>query len=242
MKLAMLFCLFYSAALYADAPAWMVKSGPEKVALLELYSSESCSSCPPADQWVSRLKVASGLWKRFVPVVFHVTYWNHLGWKDGFSSDRMTARQYELAHHWQAGNVYTPAMAVDGREWRDWRNSGPEGISAGPGEESIVLTLERNAKGGFLARADGLWVGRKYVLHFVELGMKLETQVTGGENSGRRLQHDFLVQRWESRRLEAKGNAVEIPASGAGKPAAVAAWLEREGSPVPLQAVGGDLP
>ena len=63
----------------------LAQSGPLKVALLEVYSSEGCSSCPPAEEWVSRLSHRSGLWSEFVPVVFHVDYWDSLGWKDALA-------------------------------------------------------------------------------------------------------------------------------------------------------------
>src|SRR5271154_7473575 len=85
-------CLVGQAASPAERTL-IASSGTSRVQLLELYSSESCSGCPPADAWVSELKEKSDLWKHVVPVVFHVDYWNYLGWKDGLSSDTMTKRQ-----------------------------------------------------------------------------------------------------------------------------------------------------
>lgn len=68
----------------AWASNWSVESPPEQAYLLELFTSQGCSSCPPADAWLSRLKQDPELFKRVVPVAYHVTYWDYLGWKDPF--------------------------------------------------------------------------------------------------------------------------------------------------------------
>ena len=69
------------------------QSGPQKVSLLELYTSEGCSSCPPAETWLSRLTTDGRLWKEIVPVAFHVDYWDDLGWKDRYAKQEYTSRQ-----------------------------------------------------------------------------------------------------------------------------------------------------
>ena len=96
------------------------ESGPQQTALIELYTSEGCSSCPPAEAWMSRLKDSPGLWKQFVPIAFHVDYWDRLGWRDRFSSQQWTERQRRYASLWQSESVYTPAVVVNGREQRNW--------------------------------------------------------------------------------------------------------------------------
>ena len=69
------------------------KSSERRTALLELYTSEGCSSCPPAETWLSRLTDSPGLWKDFVPIGFHVDYWDHLGWRDKWGSKAFSERQ-----------------------------------------------------------------------------------------------------------------------------------------------------
>src|SRR5271154_4189044 len=82
---------------------------PERqVALLELYTSEGCSSCPPAETWLSGLKDAPGLWSNFVPLAFHVDYWDYLGWKDKWANQQFSERQRDYASLWAAKNIYTP--------------------------------------------------------------------------------------------------------------------------------------
>ena len=95
-------------------------SGPQQTSLVELYTSEGCSSCPPAEAWLSRQKDNPGLWKQFVPVAFHVDYWDRLGWRDRFSSKEWTERQRRYAALWGSESVYTPAVVVNGREQRGW--------------------------------------------------------------------------------------------------------------------------
>src|ERR1700677_1386741 len=77
-----------------------LKSSPLQQNLVELYSSEGCSSCPPAESWGGSLRQDSGLWKKFVPVEFHVNYWDDLGWKDPYASNEFTDRQKNYAALW----------------------------------------------------------------------------------------------------------------------------------------------
>jgi hypothetical protein len=95
-------------AVAARADEAVFESGANKVHLLELFTSEGCSSCPPAEEWLTKLKQNPGLWRDFVPVAFHVDYWDHLGWRDRFAAKEWTARQQMYATRWKAESVYTP--------------------------------------------------------------------------------------------------------------------------------------
>lgn len=103
------------------AAPFVIESPPERVALLELYTSEGCSSCPPADRWLSELKTNNELWTRVVPVAFHVDYWDYLGWPDRFAAASFSNRQREYALQGAVSTVYTPGLIYNGSEWRDWR-------------------------------------------------------------------------------------------------------------------------
>lgn len=96
------------------------QSATNRTALLELFTSEGCSSCPPAEAWLSRLKSDARLWKDFVPVAFHVDYWDYLGWRDPFGTAGYSERQRTYAAHWKSRSVYTPGFVLDGKEWRGW--------------------------------------------------------------------------------------------------------------------------
>src|SRR5262249_27401056 len=95
------------------------QSSEVQTALVELYTSEGCSSCPPAEAWLSRLKDDSALWKNFVPVAFHVDYWDYLGWRDPWAATSFSERQRSYADSWSAVSVYTPGFVLNGKEWRD---------------------------------------------------------------------------------------------------------------------------
>ena len=78
--------LAFGIPLMAQAGDKTFESGPQRTHLLELFTSEGCSSCPPAEAWLSKLKADPRLWKDFVPLAFHVDYWDHLGWRDPFAA------------------------------------------------------------------------------------------------------------------------------------------------------------
>src|SRR5258707_11357310 len=78
------------------------ESGRTKTHLIELFTSEGCSSCPPAEAWVSKLKDEPRLWRDFVPLAFHVDYWDRLGWRDPFAAKQWTARQYDYSSRWKS--------------------------------------------------------------------------------------------------------------------------------------------
>src|SRR5277367_4354077 len=105
------------AGVSAQADATQAEAAHPSAVLIELFTSEGCSDCPPADellQQVSGHKTAEG--QLIVGISEHVSYWNGLGWKDPFSSDLYTGRQNEYGSHFGLESVYTPQMVVNGRE------------------------------------------------------------------------------------------------------------------------------
>src|SRR5438270_13409668 len=119
------------AALSAQATDCLFESGAQRTHLLELFTSEGCNSCPPAEAWLSKLKAEPRLWKDFVPLAFHVDYWDRLGWRDPFAAKEWTVRQYQYSANWKSESVYTPGFVLDGREWRG--RSMPNASSEKPG-------------------------------------------------------------------------------------------------------------
>src|SRR5262249_36121801 len=112
--------LIWLVAGYSFAGDVSFQSGETQTTLLELFTSEGCSSCPPAEKWISNLRSNPDLWKKVVPVAFHVDYWDHLGWRDPFSKQEFTERQRSYAATWGGDSIYTPGFVVNGREWRGW--------------------------------------------------------------------------------------------------------------------------
>lgn len=174
------------------------------VALLELYTSEGCSSCPPADRWLGRLRSAD-LAGKLVPLALHVGYWDYIGWKDRFAKPAFAARQRQLVSHAGDGAVYTPQFFLQGRP------VGPSAATAAferqlaafaqrPAAADIALQLAPVADGMFTARiAARLRAphGEKAADLIVALFQNsLSSTVSAGENSGVTLHHDFVVREW----------------------------------------------
>src|SRR5476651_1527863 len=163
------------------------ESKPNRTHLLELFTSEGCSSCLPAEAWLSNLKNEPRLWQDFVPIAFHVDYWDHLGWRDPFASKLWTERQADYSARWKGESVYTPAFVLDGVAWRN--AALPPAASETPGILRITINGERLTATFKPATS----AGRRYEIHVARLGFALGADVTAGENSGRKLVHDFVV-------------------------------------------------
>src|SRR4029077_19077011 len=137
MRVALiLFGLTFAFA--AQAGDRLFESGQKKTHLIELFTSQGCSSCPPAEAWLSKLKAEPGLWKDFVPLAFHVDYWDRLGWRDSYAAKEWTARQYQYSANWKSASVYTPGFVLDGREWLDRNVPAPSNEKPGALKLSIL--------------------------------------------------------------------------------------------------------
>ena len=174
--------------------AWSVSSPVAQTRLVEVFTSQGCSSCPPADRWLSAFKGQALLWHAVVPVAWHVTYWNNLGWKDPFSRRQNDLRQRRLA----AGlgtQVYTPGVFLDRGEWRGWRGH-RRGDALANGRAIGVLSARSAAPGQPIAVTLAPAAGSDLtppVVELVFLQMARSTAVKKGENRGRELRHDFVA-------------------------------------------------
>ena len=240
--LAITATLLTAASLCAEPLVF--ESAATPATLIELFTSEGCSSCPPADAWMSALKSNPALWKSVVPVVFHVDYWNGLGWPDRFSSRANTERQHRYAAAWRSNSVYTPGFVLNGREWRDWsgRGSLPAPASTKVGRLQVTLRDRTHADVIFTPLAAG---AKPQQVELALLGGNLESDVKRGENSGRKLRHDFTVLHFASAPLRAENDrftaTVPLPVKTSDAPAAIAAWVTTGDAQPPIQATGGWL-
>jgi hypothetical protein len=241
------------AALLATAPAIAAPaachaaSGRETIALVELYTSEGCDSCPPADRWLSSA-FAPGR-TGAVAVAFHVDYWDRLGWKDRFASAAWTRRQYDSARAARSDLVYTPQVLIQGRDFRDWRN-GPRSAAAidelarVPARADIALDAAPEpgriaVKAAAHVRAPGDRKGARVFVALTEDG--LVSEVKSGENAGKRLVHDHVVRELREVAVDDAGDAsgsiaLPLPAE-AGKAASVVAFVQNVETGVVLQAL-----
>ncbi len=225
-------------------PATTFESGETQNSLIELFTSEGCSSCPPAEKWMSALQSNPDLWKKIVPVAFHVDYWDRLGWRDRFAKPEFTSRQQHYAAAWGGDSVYTPGFVVNGKEWRAW--FGGNGI---PTTSTKVGVLRVSLGGGGKVSATFIpdtTQARPLVLNVALLGNGLESDVKRGENSGRKLRHDFVVLQLAKSQMTNQGNLwtgtiLLSSAAGTDKATALATWVQLSETAQPIQATGGWL-
>jgi hypothetical protein len=218
------------------------ESPKESVRLIELFTSEGCNSCPPADAWLSSLRTSEGLWSRYVPVAFHVTYWDSLGWSDRFGQKKFDTLHETTAAHAKAP-VYTPGVFVAGQEWRAWRRA-PRAIDAPPDSVVGVLKVEM---GDAIASVtfDSPGTFAKLNVDLAWLQANQTTQVRRGENAGKSLHHEFVAHALHSAPMQLSNGIwrASVPASATDKSVAqaVAIWVV-DGGGQPIQATGGWLP
>jgi hypothetical protein len=218
------------------------ESGETQSSLVELFTSEGCSSCPPAEKWLSALKSSQDLWTKTVPVAFHVDYWDHLGWRDRFAKPEFTSRQQQYAAVWGGNSVYTPGFVINGKEWRSWFGGNPTPRSLTKvGVLRVSLGEDGKLSATFVPDATQ---PRALALNIALLGNDLESDVKRGENGGRKLHHDFvvldLVRVDMANESKHWAGSVALPMrSGNDKPTALAAWITENS--IPIQATGGWL-
>ncbi|MBZ0069114.1 MAG: DUF1223 domain-containing protein [Thiobacillus sp.] len=189
MRALLLACALLAPA--AHAATCTAASGPARNSLLELYTSEGCSSCPPADRWLSQLPPNSGV----VPLAFHVDYWDRLGWRDPFGQAAFSQRQ--RARNSGLGWVYTPQVMLDGTDYRSWQRSRTPQLKPVPAQVNLSLTLTQSpghidAQVGSRVAAS---IDRQKARLFLALyENRLSSRVAAGENARRTLNHDYVVR------------------------------------------------
>lgn len=238
MKLICIVLLVLSAGVQA-AETLSLKSSDQQTALIELYTSEGCSSCPPADKWLSSLKDDPRLWREIIPMAFHVDYWDYIGWKDPFALSTNSRRQRQHKSERNIKSVYTPGFVLNGKEWRGWFRRTPLSFKSTSSVGVLSADIAED-------KVDIMFNGQRGELNFnmVLLGFDIHSGVKRGENAGKELRHDFVVlshQMTQSNTGRASFNLPKqdfIPTSRYG----FAFWVNGVESLIPLQAAGGWLP
>ena len=185
--MAALVVLLASASTFAQTSPCTVNSGPMIAPVVELYTSEGCSSCPPADKWVSSLKGSS-----VVVQTFHVGYWDYIGWADRFAAPAYTQRQREVAARNNLRSIYTPQAVLNGKDWPDWRGQ-PKANE--PAKASI--SLRQSGPDQFEASVmplPALQNASAWSAYWTLTEHGHNSKVQAGENAGEFLKHDFVVR------------------------------------------------
>lgn len=183
----------------AGAAECVARAETVSVPLVELYTSEGCSSCPPADRWLSQQVPG-----RFVPLALHVDYWDYIGWRDRFAQARFSQRQRDMVNRGGGRVVYTPQVMLNGRDFRPWHSASAfdaaiRQAAARPLRAKLLLAVDIKPGDGWTARLAGEVLPRKgraeAYLALYENG--LSSAVEAGENRGAQLRHDYVVRQWQ---------------------------------------------
>ncbi len=196
-KSAVLLSVFFVSI--AGFAGQQIKSGEYKSSVVELYTSEGCSSCPPADEFLSRLGKTEEA-DQIIPLAFHVDYWDYIGWKDPYARAGYTERQRVVARANSQQSIYTPEFVVDGAEARGGSKIAGK-VSAthqSLTEADITLYLADVDDGKLMARVSienltytGSDTPEVYLAVYEN---NLSSSVDAGENRGRSLKHDYVVR------------------------------------------------
>jgi len=230
----------------AHAAPIQFQSTAEQTALVELYTSEGCSSCPPAESWLSNLKTKPGLWSEFVPVAFHVDYWDNLGWRDKWGSKQYSDRQRDYAGVWSGENIYTPEFVLNGREWHNgFGFKGAPGLS---GAKAGILKVSSEDTNHWSVNYIPVAAAASGYELYAALSLSgVGSEVKAGENGGRHLEHDFVVLKLVKQPLGPHGEGFQgaFTLDGGQKTPpgrlGLAVWVSPNNRLEPLQALGGWL-
>jgi len=232
-----LLALLSAVHLSGTAQSCTKASPAHTVALLELYTSEGCDSCPPADRFVSALYKTSGLTAdQVVPISLHVDYWDYIGWKDSYAKPLFTERQRWLAELAASHSVYTPEVFIAGRELRNWHGgiaAAVKRINDVPAQADIRITLEKSNDNKLHLNLAGnsAQAGK---LYFALVENSLVSHVQAGENRGVTLQHDYVAREWGEPISLGRGvrenfsRQISLPANAARKNLAVTAFVQSD--------------
>jgi hypothetical protein len=218
------------------------------VVLVELFTSEGCSSCPPAERWMSK-QWPTVKFEQTIPLAWHVSYWDYLGWKDPYASESYTQRQRDYATARNSNTVYTPQVVVQGRDDRNWYLGA---IKPANTQAEAAVKLQVSAKGNTqritaYVQADALR-GRldpDVQVHMAVTYSGLVSKVLRGENAGTTLRHDHVVRAYSGPQKLNSANgraltALELPAVQGAVMRNLVVWLEKRPGQL-MQASGCEL-
>jgi hypothetical protein len=206
---------FRSTHIYANDCT--VSVSEHQPVVIELYTSEGCSSCPPADQWLAQLDASKFTNTLVVPLALHVDYWDYIGWKDRFAQQQFSARQRDIVKTNQLSSAFTPQFVVNGKNFTPWRKtaaikdyielastmSAQVKLSAQVSQLNNELIIKGDVKGDI--KSDIKATKEITFVNLVITEDQLKNDVTAGENKGEQLKHDSVVRRWISMSTHSTG-------------------------------------
>ncbi|MFK8027717.1 MAG: DUF1223 domain-containing protein [Gammaproteobacteria bacterium] len=213
-------------------------SSNKQAIMVELFTSQGCSSCPPAEHWLNAFENNQHLWSEIVPIAFHVDYWDRLGWPDLYANHAYSARQYRHQQQGHIRSVYTPGILVNGEEWRGWIRGKdlPKGSN-----DAGILSFTANSQTVHVKYSK---YSKAYVLNVALLGVGIMTDVQRGENKNRVLKQDFVALSHYMYAASKDGWEIDLPkdASEHAQRYALTIWVSSVDNISPIQATGYWVP
>ena len=238
IRIILLMCLACFAVNVNAEQLVEFSTGTQQTKMVELFTSQGCSSCPPAEHWLNKFENSGKLWSEVVPIAFHVDYWDRLGWPDPYANHAYSTRQYRHQQQGHVRSVYTPGIIVNGEEWRGWIRGKdfPKG-----NDDAGILSFRASPQNVNVKYSKA---SKDVVLNVALLGVDVETNVERGENKGKVLKQEFVAL---SHHMYAASNGdwdIPLPkeASEHAKRYALAIWVSSMDDISPIQATGYWIP
>ncbi len=240
IRFALSLAVFFAAVpvvVNAQVMSCKAVSPTQTQALVEVFTSEGCSSCPPADRWLSALVQVPSQKLLAVGLSLHVDYWDYIGWKDPFAKAAHTQRQYAYARQRGVSGVYTPQVVLAGRDFRNWDSSSAflqavKQINDKPARAQIEIDAKAGKLDGELHLFYNSASDQSAQLHLVLFENALKTKVSAGENRGELLGHDRVAR--EFLKLDGKSGQMKVALAKGQR-------LELSGLAAFMQTTGGEV-
>jgi len=236
----------------SHAATCAAESANHRVAVLELYTSEGCNSCPPADRWLNGLPDRGFDTRRVIPLAFHVDYWDYIGWRDRFADPAYSQRQRSVADRNDASFVYTPQFIFNGRDFRNPWAAGKLSEELQPINSQTArfqIRLQQRVK------ADTVRVSLEVTnvaahranVYIALFENGLQSEIKAGENAGKRLYHEYVVRELSAPVTVAPGKTLSrnfefgLPPGSKSPQLGLAAFAENATSGATMQAMSVPL-
>ncbi len=162
--------------------------------LVELYTSQGCSSCPPADALLQQMAMQPGI----IPLAMHVDYWDYIGWRDTFAQEKFSNRQRKYAAAQSERMIYTPQMIVAGGARVKGYDSAEARAAIGAARSAVELTITRSGEDVVISATPRTALSGEYVVDMVRYRPKSVVQIERGENQGLAIAYHNIVTSWEN--------------------------------------------
>lgn len=212
-----------AAAAFVAQPSWGQGTSTQGV-LVELYTSQGCSSCPPADAVLQQLTQSEGV----IPLALHVDYWDYIGWQDTFAQEKFSKRQRRYAAAASDRMVYTPQMIVAGGSRVKGYDAAEARAEIRSVKSRVDLQLTRDGDDVLITAQPKTPLSGDFVVDIVRYHPKSVVSITRGENRGSEIAYHNIVTQWDNLAQWSGEEALSLRARATGN-APIVVIIQRKG-------------